>query len=90
MIINDRVKDLQEKEPLNETSNRVVREVEKESCKNENSLVSRVKAYVEHFQGLILALLSAILVSMSTTLNKKAELFTANEQAAGREILKSY
>jgi len=86
MINNDIIKDLQEKEPLNDKNNKIVILPLKESCKIQKSLWPRVKNYVEHFQGYIFALLSAILVSMSTTLNKKAELFSANEQAAGTEF----
>ena len=77
---------LNEKEPLKETNNETLISPQKESCANEKS-VSCVKKNIEHFQGLIYALLSAILVSMSTTLNKKAELFSANEQAVGKDYL---
>ena len=87
---NDGVNDLHhlnEKEPLKEPNNETLISSQKESCENKKSLLSRLKKNIEHFQGLIYALLSAILVSMSTTLNKKAELFSANEQALGKDYL---
>ncbi len=86
---NDCVNNLQhlnEKEPLKETNNETLISPQQESCANKKSM-SCVKKNIEHFQGLIYALLSAILVSMSTTLNKKAEIFSANEQAVGKDYL---
>ena len=52
------------------------------SVTNDKSTTSLCGKF-EQFQGLIYALVSAIFVSMSTTLNKKAELFSGSEQAAG-------
>lgn len=77
MISNNYINDLSVNLPLNE----------KIVPHEKDSLWHRFKASIEHFKGLILALISAIFVSMSTTLNKKAEFFSANEQAVGNLII---